>query len=289
MTQLADTIGRVARATLLVSLIQLTWVAPTAFADTGVSGERVSLPDGPGSIGGIGENVAVDGNMGQMSLDVPFRVPEGFEGLTPRLGLTYSSGNGSSVAGIGWAMDVPSIERMTSKGLPEYVADDLFAADGSSELVRVSQSGDEAVYRSRFEGSFVRYKWVGVGDGKAGYWKAELPDGRINYYGADRNGTLVSNARLTHPDGGVFRYQLVETVDPSGNRVQYGYVLSGRYPLLDNLSYVFGTDDKPRFSLKLGYVDRPDVISDAKPGFELRLTRRLSEVRVFSGPEQLRG
>jgi RHS repeat-associated protein len=270
-------------------IVTFALVASSALADTGVSDERVSLPDGPGSIGGIGENVAVDGNMGQMALDVPFRVPEGFEGLTPQLGLNYSSGNGSSVAGIGWAMDVPSIERMTSKGLPEYVADDLFASDGSSELVRVSKSGDEAVYRSRFEGSFVRYKWVGVGDGKAGYWKAELPDGRVNYYGADRNGTLVASARVTHPNGGVFRYQLVETDDPFGNRVQYGYVLAGRYPLLDNVGYAFGTDDKPRFSLKLGYADRPDVISDAKPGFELRLTRRLSEVRVASGAEQIRG
>jgi RHS repeat-associated protein len=270
-------------------LIALTLVTRTAYADTGVSDERVSLPDGPGSIGGIGENVAVDGNMGQMSFSVPFRVPEGFEGVTPQLGLSYDSGNGSSVAGIGWAFAVPSIERMTSRGLPEYIADDLFAADGGSELVRVSSSADEAVYRARHEGSFVRYRWVGVGDGKEGYWKAELPDGRVNYYGADRNGTLVASARVTHPNGGVFRYELVETVDPIGNRVSYGYVLSGRYPLLDTVSYVFGTDDKPRFSLKLGYADRPDVISDAKPGFELRLSRRLAEVRVLSGPEQIRG
>jgi hypothetical protein len=49
------------------------------------------------------------------------------------------------------------------------------------------------------------------------------------------------------------------------------------------------TRSKPRFSLKLGYADRPDVISDAKPGFELRLTRRLSEVRVASNAEQIRG
>lgn len=100
--------------------------------------------------------------MGQMSLAVPFRVPAGFPGVTPEFGLSYGSGNGSSIAGIGWALDVPSIERMTSKGLPEYVADDRFASNGSAELVRVSKSGDQAVYRARNEGAFCTARRIGI-------------------------------------------------------------------------------------------------------------------------------
>jgi RHS repeat-associated protein len=267
----------------------LASVERLAHADTGVSDERVSLPDGPGSIGGIGENVQVEGNMGLMQLQVPIRTPDGFSGVSPQLALSYSSGSGSSVAGIGWSFEQSSVERMTSKGLPVYSTADLFAADGGEELVRVSGSGDRVIYRARYEREFARYNWIGGGDGKNGYWKVELPDGRVSYYGADRDGNSVRSARVEHPNGGTFRYMLVDTVDPFGNRLHHDYVLTDGYPLLDAIGYVYGTDDKPRFSVRFVYAERPDAISDAKPGFDLRLTRRLTEVRVRSGSEQIRG
>ena len=42
-----------------------------ATAQTGVDDDRVSLPEGPGSLEGVGDNVAIDPNMGSMSFDVP--------------------------------------------------------------------------------------------------------------------------------------------------------------------------------------------------------------------------
>ena len=75
----------------------------------GVSDERVTLPDGPGSIGGVGANVSVNPAMGAMSHSVSIEAPEGWPGLTPQLGLSYSSSSGSGLLGIGWSMDMPSI------------------------------------------------------------------------------------------------------------------------------------------------------------------------------------
>ncbi|MEO1272577.1 MAG: SpvB/TcaC N-terminal domain-containing protein, partial [Myxococcota bacterium] len=80
---------------------------------TGVSDDRVSLPEGPGSLEGIGENVELDPNMGVMRYSVPIEVPGGFPGMTPSLALAYSSGNGSGVLGMGWMLDMPYVERMT--------------------------------------------------------------------------------------------------------------------------------------------------------------------------------
>src|SRR5690606_35402528 len=177
--------------------------AGTAAAQTGVSDDRVSLPDGPGSIEGIGDNVSVDGNMGAMSYAVPIELPAGYPGMTPELSLAYSSSAGNGLVGVGWSMHVPSIERLTLRGLPRYVADDEFAADGSEQLVRVSQCGSDAVYRARFVRSFVRYTWRGVGE--AGYWTAEYPDGRVGYFGATSDGTLVPEARLESAAGETFR------------------------------------------------------------------------------------
>src|SRR3954447_10984178 len=103
----------------------------------GVSDDRLSLPEGPGSLEGIGENVDVDRNMGVMAHHVGFELPSGFAGATPSLGLAYSSGEGNSELGVGWSMPVPYVERMTARGMPDYVSADRFAADGGQELVRV--------------------------------------------------------------------------------------------------------------------------------------------------------
>src|SRR5690606_21006521 len=93
-------------------------ISGPAHAQLGVSDDRVSLPGGPGSLEGIGENVDVAANMGQMSYQIPIEVPAGFPGLTPELALSYSSGNGTSALGIGWDLVIPTIERMTWRGLP---------------------------------------------------------------------------------------------------------------------------------------------------------------------------
>jgi len=257
-------------------------------ADTGVSEQRVVLPDGPGSLGGVGENANVDLNMGLVQYAVPFALPEGYPEVTPQLGLSYSSGSGSSEVGIGWSLKVPAIERMSLRGLPEYTADDEFAANGDDELVRISGSAGVDVYRARFEGTFIRYTFYQqTSKGAGGYWKAELPSGTVAYYGADDKGKADASARVTTPEGGVFRYHLVTMVDKFGHRTRYRYVKSGSYALLSAIEYVESADG-PRFSVRLEYADRNDVISTCVPGFDLRLTQRLTRVRVYSRAQQIR-
>jgi len=259
-----------------------------ARAETGVSEQRVVLPDGPGSLGGMGENAQVDLNMGLMRYAVPIEVPEGYTEITPDLELTYSSGNGSSPLGIGWEMPVPSIERMSLRGLPEYTSEDEFSADGGTELVRVSVQGSVATYRARKEGAFVRYKWYqGSTNGKGGYWTAEYPNGTIGYFGADELGKRDESANVVTPAGATFRYHLVALLDLFGHRTLYRYVQSEGYALLSGIDYV-ETSTGPRFSMRFEYGSRPDIVSSCVPGFDLRLTKRLSRIRVLSLAQQIR-
>lgn len=176
------------------SLLTLVGLCSLAAAQTGVSDDRVSLPGGPGSLEGVGENISIDPNMGVMRYGVPIEVPRGFPGVTPELRLAYSSGGGSGLVGVGWHLAIPHIERSTFKGLPRYTTDDRFTADGGTQLVGLP--GEAAVYRARFEGGFIRYTWLEVGDGSEGYWQAEYPDGRIATFGASADGTLVPAARV---------------------------------------------------------------------------------------------
>ena len=288
---------------LTPGLLVLAALAPTpARAETGVSDERVSLPEGPGSLEGVGENVEMDPNMGNMSYSVPIDVPQGFDAVTPNLTLGYNSGGGGSVVGMGWSMPTPSIERMTYRGLPEYDRADDFSANGSDQLVLIPGS-DPPVYRSRYEKGFTRTTWMDAGDGREGYWIAEHPDGSKSYFGATADGTLVPEARMGTEALGTFRYMLVEKVDVYGHRMVYQYALFGRdtdnpderpgVPLMTSVGYVYTTGDAPLYRVDLVYNERMDdtgvdYLSDAKPGFNELLTQRLARVDVHSREQRIR-
>ena len=270
----------------LVILLMLSAWPRTALAQTGVSDDRVSLPEGPGSLEGVGENVEIDPNMGQMRYGVSIKVPSGYPGMTPALALSYSSGAGGSVVGMGWSLAMPNIERTTARGLPDYDVDDEFAANGSDQLVRVS-NGPEPVYRARFEKAFIRYKWHDRGDGSEGYWTAEHPDGRISYYGATSDGTLVDSARVSGITG-TFRYHLVETVDPYGHKLVYDYSLfGGNVTLLQHIGWVFD-DGQPVYEASFQYSDRSDLLSDCKAGFNELLSKRLDRINVLAHGTRIR-
>jgi len=254
--------------------VPLLVCAGAAFAQTGVSDNRVSLPDGPGSLEGVGDDVSVTGNMGAMAYGVSMASPPGYAGLTPSLGLSYSSAGGAGIAGMGWSMPMPSIERLTVRGVPDYDTDDEFTAD-SGQLVYV-EGTNPRVYRSRFEGAFVRYRWYDPGAGDGGYWTAEYPDGRVGWFGADREGRLQGSARVGADDG-VFRYLLVDLVDVHGHRLHHEWSPLGGTTLLESMQWVF-VDGAPSYEAVFDYEPRRDVILDGTGGFVESLEHRLVSV-----------
>ncbi len=281
--------GDTARRRLVVLAAMLC--ASASNAQTGVSDDRVSLPSGPGSLEGLGENVGLSLNMGAMTTSVPVEVPDGFDGLVPSLALTYSSGGGTSVVGMGWELDMPTVERMTYRGLPRYDLDDDFAGLAGQQLVRVPGS-NPPVYRHRYEGSFIRYTWKSAGSGAEGYWVAEYPNGHVATFGAKADGTLVPSARVSGP-AGTYKYHLVEQTDPFGHALRYEYTKSGVVSLMQRIGWVHGQDGEPRYSVTCAYEDAADAggtahLSDAKPGFEVRLMKRLKTLSVFSGTDRIR-
>jgi hypothetical protein len=118
----------------------------------------ISLPNGGGAIKGLGEKFGPDPHTGTGNLSVPITVPPGRHGLQPDLTLTYSTGNGNGSFGLGWALSVPGVTRLTSKGVPTGDdTRDVFVLSGAEDLVPVP-GGDANVqrYRPRTEGLFAR-------------------------------------------------------------------------------------------------------------------------------------
>ena len=108
---------------VLVQLCFLFAVTSFGFADdkNGVSPNTISLPEGPGSIEGLGEAFQPMLNTGSARYQVKIPLPAGINGNTPQLSLQYDSGQGNGPLGIGWTFGPGSISRQTDKGIPRYV------------------------------------------------------------------------------------------------------------------------------------------------------------------------
>src|SRR4051794_16084229 len=80
----------------------------------------LSLPKGGGAIRGIGEKFSVNAVTGTSSMSVPLVATPGRSEFGPQLSLSYNSGSGNGVFGLGWGLSLPSVTRKTDKGLPRY-------------------------------------------------------------------------------------------------------------------------------------------------------------------------
>ena len=81
----------------------------------------ISLPKGGGAIRSIGEKFAANPVTGTGSMNVPIATSSGRAGFGPQLALSYDSGAGNSLFGLGWNLSLPAITRKTDKGLPRYL------------------------------------------------------------------------------------------------------------------------------------------------------------------------
>src|SRR5215216_584040 len=100
----------------------------------------ISLPKGGGAVRGIGEKFTANPVTGTGSLSVPISLSPGRAGFGPQFSLSYDSGSGNGIFGVGWSLALPSITRKTDKGLPQYrdaEESDVFILSGSEDLVPV--------------------------------------------------------------------------------------------------------------------------------------------------------
>ncbi len=205
---------------------------------TGSGGAVESNPDGKsvipslahhtvgGAIKGIGEKFNTNPVTGTGSVSIPVSVTPGRAGFGPQLALSYDSGSGNGVFGLGWSISLSSVTRKTDKGIPRYRdADesDVFLMSGAEDLVPVASSerGDYLVsrYRPRTEGSFARIeRWTEKNTGKT-HWRTVTGNNVTNIYGK------TDNSRIADPadEHRVFGWLIEESYDDRGNAIVYEY------------------------------------------------------------------
>ncbi len=195
----------------------------------------ISLPKGGGALKGIDEKFEVNPANGTAGFNLPLPISPGRNGFSPSLSLSYNSGRGNSIFGLGWAIDLPSIKRKTDKGIPRYregEEEDVFILSGAEDLVpfmehdethwhlNEKQIGSLAVkrYRPRIEGSFSKIEKITHPE-KGVYWKVTNSGDKVTFYGYSQN------ARISDPSNeeNIFEWLPEFSYDNQGNCILYEY------------------------------------------------------------------
>jgi hypothetical protein len=195
----------------------------------------VSLPKGGGAIKGMGEKFAANPVTGTGSMSVPIATSPGRSGFGPQLSVSYDSGAGNGIFGLGWNLSLPSITRKTDKGLPRYwdsEESDVFILSGAEDLVpvlkadgsrEISNSPDGQFkiqrYRPRVEGLFARIeRWTKVDSGEI-HWRSISKDNITTLYGKTEESRIADPEHLTH----IFTWLICESYDDKGSAIRYQY------------------------------------------------------------------
>jgi RHS repeat-associated protein len=206
----------------------------------------INLPKGGGAIKGIDEKFSVNAVNGTASFLVPLPLSPA-RGATPSLGLSYNSGSGNGVFGLGWSLNLPSIKRKTDKQLPQYQdafdsdtflfseAEDLvpeftkendgsFSLDPNSDyIVREEDSPDGnfriMYFRPRIEGLFARIeRWQHKTTSEL-KWRVITKENLTTLFG------WTVNARIFDPKDNKRTFQWLPefSFDDKGNCIKYVY------------------------------------------------------------------
>jgi hypothetical protein len=231
-----------------------------------------------GNASGISGAVAVEANphTGSASFAVPVDLPPGRGGIQPNVEMRYNSGSPGGILGVGWSLDLGSIQRSTKKGVPRYDTSDTFILSqdsGTQELVFDSSLG---FYRLAIEGAFMKIEFI-----DNSYWRVTDKKGTRHYFGEDQASREHDPANTAR----VFKWALSRVEDVHGNAMTVSYLKADNKLYPEEINYTrnsqAGLSSFGRVLLNYGLNPAPRV--SFLSGFQIKITQRLSLVNVYGG------
>ena len=225
--------------------------------DIGFSDQVPSLPDGGGSIAGIGATFTPDLSTGTGGLSLPLDIPNGPNDIAPRLSLTYSTANGNGPFGLGFSIALPRLLIDTEYGFPAYDGNDPMLLEGAGPLVSLGGGA----YRLRTDGGAWRIAKPGAG------FTLTTRDGAVYSLGTSAASRIADPANAAN----VFAWHLESIVDALGYTASVAWRSDGGQLYLDTISY-------GAYRLAFTYAERPDVFRSGRSGFTVTTALRCTQI-----------
>lgn len=245
-----------------------------------IAAPTLSLPEG-GSISGFGDVFEPDEKTGAGTYRFPIPMPQA-PGTTPDLALSFAGAAGNGPFGLGFNLNIPSIQRRTDRGVPRYDDSDEFVLgtgdvlvprldpDGAGGWKPVQRSeGDYliTVYRPRVvSGHLLIERWVDQSAGTS-HWRLVDADNTETLLGTDATGRISDPAAPTHE----FKWLAQQVVDALGNRVVYDYLPENDEGVPDTLGNAGRDHSANRYLASIGYGAYTDDSGNQRLAFQLLL------------------
>jgi hypothetical protein len=188
-----------------------------------------------------------------MATSIPIIVPPGRGGVQPVVRLAYNSNSGNGVLGVGWGLELGSIQISTQRGLPHYNSKDTYILNlggQSRELVYDSAAG---FYRSRVEGTFAKTEKV------QNHWVMTDRQGTKYHFGQTSASRMETSSQifkwgLDRVEDVHGNYMTVEYVNDDGKTQGFIYPRRVRYT-----GYSGPAPLEPYATVEFNYESRPDT------------------------------
>ncbi len=223
-------------------------------------------------LGAVGGSVHADPFTGLASTSVPIDIPAGRNGIHPNLNLVYSSSNGNGWVGMGWKLELGSIQRNTRFGLDYSQNEYSVQMSGlSSDLIQAPPPAGSDEYQAKFEGAFYRIKKP-----SSGGWEVTDTKGTKYLFGQ----TTASRAVNPADESKVFKWYLDRIEDRDGNYLTVSYVTNQGQVYLDHIDYTGTGTTLPTNSVKFYLASRSDAPPLYSSNYSITTAKRLSTIEV---------
>ncbi|TGM97800.1 hypothetical protein EHR06_14305 [Leptospira dzoumogneensis] len=214
---------------------------------------------------------------GSLSSDIEIVLPQGTKGIIPRISLSYLSGSGNGIVGVGWNLEgIHFISRDSRFGV-KYDSTDDFVSSLAGPLVDVS--GSRIKFHSRKE-SWIQFIPSGIcGDGPCS-WTATDKDGLTYTFGSTADSRIEALSR----NGSIRVWTLSQVRDSFGNGYNVNYIEDAT-----NGEYYPKEITYQNRSIQFSYEDRSDSSPNYTYGSLVQTTKRLSEIEIFVDGSLIRG
>ncbi len=253
-------------------------------AVTASAAEAITLADAPTyPFGAVDGSFSVDAQ-GAATYSLPIQVPPGIRGVEPKLSLSYRSGGGNGVVGVGWNLSGLSavtrcprtVAQDNVKGGVNGNAHDRFCLDGQRLIaIAGSYGANGSEYRTEIE-SFSRIFAYGTcGEGPC---RIEVTDktGNVAVFGETNNVSVFG-------DGTPRIYALKKLTDPNGNYLTVSYSASAGQLYPTQVLYTMHASAPGLKTRRVAfeYEDRADKEFVYVAGSKIATNQRLSRIKTY--------
>ena len=228
-------------------------------SDIGFSDQVPSLPNGGGSVVGIGATFTPDLSTGTGGLSIPLDTPNGPNDIGPRLNLQYSTANGNGPFGFGFSLSFPRLLIDTEYGFPKYEGNDPILLEGAGPLLSLGGG----VYRPQVDGGAWRIQKSGDG------FVLMTRDAAVYTLGVDAAARVADPA---HP-ANVFAWHLESIVDALGYEATFTWRSDGGQLYPNTISY-------GAYVISFTYEARSDAFRSGIAGFTITTGLRCTGIEL---------